>query len=261
MPGVVLLVLPFRQTDTSKYAGVTLKRFAWPMLIMLYTTGVQASGELLMIAPLNQTMPLARFDNNKMSGGIIKDVSEAIGRRMKRKVSFLSVAGDQVGTTLGQAKADGICYVRPFWIDGDYHWTRPLIPDAELVASLPGAPAVRSLLDLRDRPIGTVAGYRYPRVEQVLGLRFQRHDSPTMEENLRKMMQGSFSYTVLNKSTLAYQVKVNKSLKLRPNLVFASFMAQCAFSKTRNLKPADIDKAIDSLVQDGSVDAILARYR
>ncbi len=238
-----------------------MKRFPWPFLMMLYATGAQASGELLMIAPLNQTMPLAQFDNNKMSGGIIKDVSDAIGRRMKRKVSFLSVAGDQVGATLSKGKADGICYVRPFWIDGDYHWTRPLIPDAELVASSPGAPLVRSLLDLRDRPIGTVAGYRYPRVEQVLGLRFQRHDSPTMEENLRKMMQGSFSYTVLNKSTMAYQVKVNQALKLQANLVFASFTAQCAFSKERNLKLSDVDKAIDSLVKDGSVDAILARYR
>lgn len=238
-----------------------LKRFLWPLAVLLLPAGARASGELLMIAPRNQTMPLAQFDNDKISGGIVKDVSEAIARRMGRNIAFLSVAGDQVSATLAQGKADGICYVRPFWIDGDYHWSRPLIPDAELVASLPEAPVVRSLLDLRDRPVGTVAAYRYPRVEQVLGLRFQRQDSATMEENLRKMMQGTVRYTVLAQSTLAYQLRVNKALRLRADLVFASFTAQCAFSKRGNTPPDEVDKAVNSLIEDGSIEAILARYR
>jgi polar amino acid transport system substrate-binding protein len=238
-----------------------LKRILGAAVALLLTAPVQASGELLMVAPLNQNMPVAQFDHDKLTGGILKDVSEAIARRIGRPISFISVAGDQVSAILSQGKADGICYVRPFWIDGDYHWSRPLIPDAELVASLPGAPVVRSLLDLRDRPVGTVTSYRYPRVEQVLGLRFVREDSDTMEENLRKIMQGAVSYTVIAQSTLAYQLKVNKALKLRPNLVYASYTAQCAFSKRGNLPLAEIDKAISGLIEDGSIEAILARYR
>jgi polar amino acid transport system substrate-binding protein len=238
-----------------------LKRFIWAFFLLL-PCSVHAAGDLLMIAPLNQAMPLAQFDNDKISGGIIKDLSEAIARRAGRTAAFISVAGDQVGAVLREGKADGICYVRPFWIDGDFHWSRPLIPDAELVASLPDAPVVRSLLDLRDRPVGTVKSYRYPRVEQVLGLRFLREDSPTMEENLRRMMQGTVSYTVIAQSTLYYQMKINKSLKLRPDLVFASFTAQCAFSKRGNaVQFSQLNKAIDGLIDDGSVEAILARYR
>jgi polar amino acid transport system substrate-binding protein len=238
-----------------------LKQCLWTLAVLLFPATVQASDELLMVAPLNQAMPLAQFDNDKISGGIVKDLSEAIARRMGRNIAFISVAGDQVSATLAHGKADGICYVRPFWIDGDYHWTKALIPDAELVASLPSAPVVRSLLDLRDRPVGTVAAYRYPRVEQVLGLRFVRQDSPTMEENLRKMMQGTVRHTVLAQSTLSYQLKINKDLKLRPDLVFASFTAQCAFTKRGNAPAAEVDKAVNSLIEDGSVEAILARYR
>jgi polar amino acid transport system substrate-binding protein len=248
------------QTNTDEQ-GDPLKRILWTIVVALLPAAAQASGELLMIAPLNQTMPLAQFENDKITGGILKDLGEAIARRMGRSPAFISVAGDQVSTTLAQGKADAICYVRPFWIDGDYNWSRPLIPDAELVASLPDAPVVRSLMDLRDRPVGTVGGYRYPRVEQVLGLRFLRQDSTTMEENLRKMMQGTFSHTVVGQATLAYQLKVNKGLKLRSDLVFASFTAQCAFSKRSNAVFGEADKAINSLIDDGSVDAILARYR
>jgi ABC-type amino acid transport substrate-binding protein len=241
--------------------GDSLKRLFCALFVVLLPVTVQASGELLMIAPLNQAMPLAQFENDKISGGIIKDLSEAIALRLGRRAAFISVAGDQVGNVLRQGKADGICYVRPFWIDGDFNWSRPLIPDAELVASLPDAPVVRSLYDLRDRAVGTVKSYRYPRVEQVLGLRFQRQDSPTMEENLRKMMQGGVSYTVIAQSTLYYQMKINKSLKLRADLVFASFTAQCAFNKHASADFADVNKTINGLIDDGSVEAILARYR
>lgn len=238
-----------------------MKFLSCTMLALLLPAAAQASGNLLMIAPLNQTMPLARFDNDKLSGGIIKDLSEAIAQRAGLNATFISVAGDQVGATLAHGKADGICYVRPFWIDGNFHWSRPLIPDAELVASAPGAPVIRSLLDLRDRPLGTVKGYRYPRVEQVLGLRLRRQDSPTMEENLRKMTQATFAHTVVNQSTLAWQMKIDKTLKLRPDLVIASFSAQCAFSKHARANFGELDKAINGLIDDGSVDAILARYR
>jgi polar amino acid transport system substrate-binding protein len=238
------------------------KRWICVLAVLLPFSAAQAGSDTLrMVAPLNQAMPLASFDGDKLSGGILKDLGDAIGRRLGRQPVYISVAGDQVGAALSKGKADGICYVRPFWIDGAFDWSRPLIPDSELVASHPDEPVVRSLLDLRDRPVGTVKGYRYPRVEQVLGLRFRRVDSPTMEDNLRNVMLGNARHTVLAHSTLAYQLKVNKSLKLRPDLTFASFTAQCAFSRRGNVAFSDVDKAINSLIDDGSVRRILARYR
>lgn len=230
-------------------------------LLVVPATALAAEGTLRMIAPRNQTMPLAQFQNEKLSGGIIKDLGDAIAQRLGRRSDYISVAGDQVSAALAARKADGICYVRPFWIDGDFHWSRPVIPDAELVASLPEAIPVRSLLDLRDRPVGTVTGYRYPRVEQVLGLRFQRLDAPTMEDNLRTMGRGGAQHTVLGRATLDYQLKVDKSLHLRPDLVIASFTAQCAFIKQSAVPFRDINQAIDSLLDDGTVASILARYR
>ena len=220
-----------------------------------------ADGELRLIAPLTQAMPLARFQADKLSGGILKDLGDAMAQRMGRRIVYVTAAGDQVGAVLTSGKADGICYVRPFWIDGNFDWSRPLVPDSELIASDPNVPVVRSLLDLRDRPVGTVKGYRYPRMEQVLGLRFRRLEAPTMEENLRNVMLGHARYTVLAQSTLDYQLKVNKSLKLRSDLKIASFSAQCAFSRRGNVAFTEVDKAINTLIDDGSVQRILARYR
>ncbi|SHG39350.1 amino acid ABC transporter substrate-binding protein, PAAT family [Massilia sp. CF038] len=239
-----------------------LKRFLVALaLLHIAYAAMAAEGDLRMIAPRNQTMPLAQFENDKLTGGMLKDLGDAIARRIGRRAVFVSVAGDQVAAALSSGKADGICYVRPFWIDGDFLWSQPVIPDAELVASLPDAPVVRSLLDLRDRPVGTVTGYRYPRVEQVLGLRFQRLESATMEDNLRKMMAGGARHTLLGRATMVYQRKINPALKLRPDLVIASFTAQCAFSRQSEAPFAEIDKAIKAMLADGTVKGILSRYR
>jgi polar amino acid transport system substrate-binding protein len=246
--------------DNSKQTMLKRSLLAFALLVP-FGTASASSDALRMIAPLNQTMPLASYEDDKITGGILKDLGEAIAQRVGRPIVFVSVAGDQVGAALSSGKADGICYVRPFWIDGEFDWSVPVIPDAELVASLPDAPKVRSLLDLRDRPVGTVTSYRYPRVEQVLGLRFERIESPTMEENLERMRKGGARHTLLGRATLDYQLKLNKKLKLRPDLVIASFTAQCAFSR-RALTPfSETDKAIKSLVADGTVKAILDRYR
>lgn len=237
------------------------KRFVCVLAALAGGAAHAGKDELRMIAPLNQVMPLAGFNDDKLSAGILKDLGEAIAERLRRRAVFVSVAGEQVGAVLSKGTADGICYVRPFWIDGSFDWSRPLIPDAELVASHPDMPVVRSLLDLRDRTVGTVVNYRYPRVEQVLGAHFRRLDAQTMEENLRNVMQGSVRYTVIAQSTLAYQLKVNKSLKLRPDLKVASFSAQCAFSRRANVAFSEVNKAINALIDDGSVARILARYR
>lgn len=238
-----------------------IKRILGSLAVFISCAAAASPPELVMIAPTNQVMPLAQFQNGVLTGGIIKDLSEAIGERAGMRTSFVSVASDQVSVVLRSGKADGICYVRPFWIDGQFDWSRPLIPDSELVAAQVGAPVIGSLTGLRDRPVGTVAGYRYPRVEQVLGLRFQRSDSTTMEENLRKVAAGQPQYTILGELTLAYQMRMNNSLKLRSDLKFASFSAQCAFSRNGKRPFREIDKAIDSLLDDGSVEKILSRYR
>jgi polar amino acid transport system substrate-binding protein len=239
-----------------------LRRFLCALAILsVCRAALAAPGQLIMVAPTDLTMPLVQFRDGKLSGGILKDLGDALAQRLGRQASYLSVDVDGVTPTLTQGRADGICYVLPHWIDGDYQWTRPLIPDAEMVVAREGAPPIRSLADLRDRPVGTVTGYRYPRVEQVLGKQFFRTESPNMDQNLRRLMAGEVQYTILVQSAMAYLTRNDKTLRLRPDLVFATFKAQCAFSRKSRIPFQDISRAIDALADDGSVERILARYR
>lgn len=220
-----------------------------------------APADFVMVAPADLSMPTVQFQDGALSGGILKDLGEAIAQRLGRRAAFLTVEVDGVAPALTQGRADGVCYVLPHWIDGDFHWTRPMIPDAELVVSNMAAPPIRALSDLRDIPVGTVITYRYPRVENVLGIHFLRQDAPSIGKALQKIMGGKVQYTLISEASLAYELRADPSLKLRADLVFSRFKAQCAFSRHARLPFKEIDRAVDSLIDDGSVERILARYR
>jgi polar amino acid transport system substrate-binding protein len=231
------------------------------LLAALTPVAHAAPGELVMLAPLDQTMPIVRFQNGALSGGILKDLGDALAQRLGRRAVYLSVDVPGVAPALTGGRADAMCYVLPFWIDGDYDWSTPLLPDNEMVVGLADAPPLRSLKDLKDKPIGTVAGYRYPRVERVLGKRFARTDSASMELNVQRMVEGKAQYTMVGEATLLYQQRIHPELKVRPELVFSSFKAQCAFSRKSQVPFAEANRVIDAMLKDGSIDQILARYR
>jgi ABC-type amino acid transport substrate-binding protein len=220
-----------------------------------------APAELVLLAPLESTMPMVRFEHGVLAGGILKDMGDALARRLGRHASYLNAGTDTVQPLLTSGRADAMCHVLPLWIDGDYQWTKPLFPDAEMVVGYGDAPHLRSLKDLRDKRVGTVAGYRYPRVEQVLGRHFARVDAPSMEHNLQSVVKGAVPYTIISEATLAYLRRSDASLPLRPELVFAAFKTQCAVSRNSKVPFADVTRALDAMLKDGSIDQILARYR
>lgn len=231
------------------------------VLAVLWSAVPAAAADLLMIAPLNQAMPFAQFHKDKLAGGILKDMGSALAQRLGRHPVFLSLPGEAVSAALAAGKADGICFVRPHWIDGDFNWSAPFMSDAETIASRPEAPHIGSLTDLRDRPVGTVASHRYPRIENVLGIRFNRVDSANIDENMRKLLDGTIQHALMGQSTINYYLRGDKASRLRIDMRISTFDAQCAFSKKSALPFADVDKALKAMLKDGTVEKILARYR
>lgn len=228
---------------------------------MLSAGAFAGPGELVMLAPLDQAMPIVRFQNGAISGGIVKDVGDLLAQRLGRRAVYLNADSPDVTPALSNGRADAMCYVMPFWIDGDYNWSPPMLPDAEMIAARSDMPHLRSLKELKDKPVGTVVAYRYPRVEQVLGKRFRRVDAANMEKNIQQMVAGKVPYTMISEATLSYQQRIHPGLKVRADLVFSAYKAQCAFSQKSAIPFDEVSKAIDTLLKDGSIDQIMARYR
>lgn len=216
---------------------------------------------LVFIAPTNHTMPMAQFENGELSAGVLKDLGELIARRLHRRAVFVSIPSRRVSDTLSAGRADAVCYVLPNWLDGRFHWSQPLFANGDIVVARADAPVLHSLADLADKPVGTITGYRYPQLEAALGSHFARDDAPTMEHNFRKLDIGREQYALSDPATLGYRLRTNPQARLRSDITFNTYKAQCAFSLKSQLPFADADRAINGLIGDGSVRALLDKYR
>jgi len=220
-----------------------------------------AERPLRFIAPLNHAMPFGGFEQGQFTTGIVKDLSDAIADRVGRPVEYVPVPPRRVAQVLAVGEADGVCYVARDWIDGDFHWSPPVLAHAGVVAAHPQAPAVASVQDLAGKPLGTVYAYRYPEFDQALGRHFVRDDAPSMLINLRKLAAHRMDYALTEQITLEYHNKLHPRDGLRVALPTARYRTHCAFTLAHALPLERLDQAVRDLVRDGSVERILSRYR
>jgi len=220
-----------------------------------------APGEIVFVAATNHNMPLSQFRNGVLAEGLLKDLGDAIAQRMGLQVRYVSVPAKRVAHALLSGEADGVCYVLPRWLDGTFNWSAPLIPDGAVLVARTDAPPVHRLAELAHKPVGTVLGYSYARMEEVLGNSFVREDAASMELNISKIQHGRMQYAVMGKMTADYMLRSDPQHRLRIDFEFDPFKAQCAFSLKSAIPFAAVQHAIDSLLADGSVERLLLRYR
>ena len=243
-----------------------MRRLAAPLLAAVLTSPAAAqpaaTAPLRFIAATNNALPIAEFDaSERLVGGIAKELGELIAAGLGRPASFVALPATRVSAALAAGEADAVCFVLPQWLQGDFRWTRGLIPDASVVAAHAEAPALKSLDELAGTPVGTVQAYRYPRVELVLDKRFKRADQPSMAANLRALAAGRVRYALVEKTSLQYFLRGQPDAPLRTAWVIERFDARCAFSPRSGVPFAEVAQVLDRLVSDGSVERVLARYR
>lgn len=233
-----------------------------PILVLLACSAARAEqDEMVFIAPTNHAMPLAQFKDGRINNGILMELGIAIAHRLGRTARFVSVPSKRVSMVLARGEADGVCYVMPHWIDGDFQWSRPLIPNRVLLVSAPAVPPVRTLADLAGKKVGTVAGYRYPEFEEALGKQFIREDAPTSELSVSKLIAGRTNYAIIGQSMFDYQKRSDRTFTARADLVVTSVITRCAFSRLSKISFAQVDRAINAFADQGGVEEILSHYR
>jgi len=216
---------------------------------------------IVFVASAEEAMPLAQYRGDVLEQGILKDLGEAIAKALHRKAEFVSLPRKRSEAALIKGTVDGVCYARKEWTDIALHWSKPFIPNSNLLVAAAGVEPPKSVSELKGQTIGTVLGYRYPELDVALGNGYRHEDAPNMASNIEKLLVGHIRYAVVDGAIFAYERKRDDRLKPLPVLTIASFSARCGFSPASKIPFAEIDAAIDKLVDDGSVKRILDRYR
>lgn len=228
------------------------------LLLPLYAQ----AGDLVILVDTATDMPMARFERYVLVDGIHRDIGLELARRMKRTPRFMALPRKRIAKALQDGTADVLCSYVPEWLDGKYQWSQPFIPIVELLITGKNVERPHDVAELAGKPIGTVLGYAHPELIAILGQGFVRADAPNTEANLRKLAAGRINYALVGKSFLDWRlVRAEPALSLHPPLVVKSYMGQCAVSPKGRAKLADVDRAVGQMVKDGTLTAIMAKYK
>jgi polar amino acid transport system substrate-binding protein len=220
------------------------------------------AGQIVVAVDSGTEMPMARFEGERMVGGVHHDIGAAIARQLGRTPVFLTLPRMRIGAALLSGEADLLCAYIPAWIDGPLGWSTPFLPVTELLISDVSVNAPHTLADLAGQKVGTILGYRHPEFDAALGARFRRIDAPNADTNLRLLAAGRITHAIIVKSALDYRLKLGEpKLHLHTPLVVKQYMTQCAVSPKGHVKLEEVDRAIAQMVKAGEVAAILGRYQ
>ncbi len=235
-------------------------------LSMLADT-VSAAPSQLLIGISNSLSEPRLFRHETRSEGLVPDVARALGSALQRPVEIHLLPRKRLPIALKNGDIDGICLTNPSRPDIKQvmlHWTPVLFEDIEVIVGLGSSPPVSRLEELHGQMIGTSLGYRYPLLEdEFLSGRIQRNDAPDEALNLRKLLQGRFSYIVWKEDAARWY---NKNAALGNSLVISPLVIQraslhCAFSPHAGLSEQVLEQAAHQLDSSGTLRAILQRYR
>jgi polar amino acid transport system substrate-binding protein len=252
-----------------------MRRTAMSLLIcMLLMAGSLACAEqpliTFAISDAN-TLPLVEIHDYQVQSGILKDLGEAIAMQLQRKAQFIPIPRKRLDQALHEGKVDGICYSTPEWLSEPLNWSQPLIPNENLLVAGAGGsippdawskPPSEKLSFVAGARIGTVLGYYYPELDAVLKKDDLREDAPNMSANIAKLLKGRMPYAVVDRLSWSYHAKSNPELNYNfDTLSISKINARCGFSGRSTIPFGEIDQAIHTLVKEGAVERILARYR
>ena len=239
-----------------------LRTLPFLLLLSLGTVPAKAASDMTFLVDTGTEMPMARFKGWQLDGGIHFDIGQALARSMGRQATFLTLPRQRMVSALETGSADVICGYIPSWLNGRFSWSQPFLPTVEVLLTSAASERPRKLSDLSGQVIGTVLGYKHPELERVLGAGFVRDDGPTTEASLRKLSVGRMRHAVTSEYIYHYRLKQrDPPMTVHPPLLVKRYMTQCAVSSKGSVTVAEVDAAIARMLRNGSVEAIVAKYR
>lgn len=211
-------------------------------------------------------MPLiqvSRKDNNpKLEAGILKDLGEALAAEMNMKVTWILLPKKRVAPNLLSGEISLICHVNEVWqpaIKDAVEWSHDLYRSTNVIVHTKKN-SLRSIKDLYGERVGTVLNFVYTNLDKHFAKgEIKRENGPNNESNVQKLLHDRINYVVMS------NLEFNYYKRIYPQLDFVDFgldivMTKCAVSKKSTLNLNQLNKAIDSIKKNGTLDRILKSY-
>lgn len=212
------------------------------------------------------TMPHAAIEGDRIHGGIVFDIAQAIGESMKLPVSFLVMPRNRLDAAVIAGDVDIRCNSNPVWTKiPDLHlWSKPLFDAPDIIVGRTIAVPITNVGQIPSgTSMGTVLGFVYPALEDQLNDgRLLRDNAVDGEKNLLKLTVGRFPYAVSNSLVVNWYLRQSPAAKIAEwRVPISKGEFYCGVVKTARTEPQGILDAIERLKSIGRLEKILAKYK
>ncbi|MDM5181792.1 transporter substrate-binding domain-containing protein [Massilia sp. DJPM01] len=220
--------------------------------------------ELVFGVSTGSAMPMTRFQHDELTGGLLKDVGDALARELNLRPRYLTLPRKRVEVALASGTVDLLCDLRPEWLDSKrWQWSDTVFSNKQIIVGRIDTAPLAVLRQLAGKRTGTITGYRYPALERELGPQFVRDDTTSDDLNLRKLLRRRFDYMLTNSLYYDYQRRAHpeRARLSRAALVVEPFDTYCALPPGAKLTLAQVNRALLALRKNGRMQAILESYQ
>lgn len=229
-------------------------------------TGAPTAEPLRVLVSSAWAMPLLELRDERVQGGIVADLAQAVAQRLGVGVAFVLMPRARMDAAALAGDVDLRCYVRPAWSSApeDYTWGPELFSVANVVVGHAGVPEAHALGELPARSvIGGTRAFRYPPLEAGFQAgTWIREDASDQEKLLLKLSLRRHPYAVTDALTLGWFLRQSPGAALAPwRLVVSQEPVHCAVPKAGRVEAARLLAAVEAVRRSGELAAILQRYR
>lgn len=138
-------------------------------------------------------------------------------------------------------------------------WSQPVYTATNVLIHLDKKPLTK-VQDLYGQKVGTILSFIYPDLDKDFqDKKIIREDGPNIESNIKKLLHGRINYIVTTHFEYNYHEKIHPELQLA-DLKMTSFKIRCALSKKSKITLTELNKAIDTIKNNGTLEKILRPY-
>lgn len=234
-------------------------------LTSLITT---SSLELKVSYGSHNAQPYAFIEENRLKGGIIKDIMEEVGLLLNVDIKFIETPRKRQRLSLEAGRIDVLSITNPTWLGehaDKFYWSIPLFSEDNIfVISKQNIFKIESHNDLDGKILGCILGYYY----RGLMDKFERNiiireDAKSLTSNLLKLKTGRIDALIDSNITIMYTVN---HLNIKDDFIFPEFISTSydvyfAFSKVSKVSYKDINSALGKLIENGTLESILGKYK
>ena len=257
------VTLIIRATQES---AVLLRKMGVLFVGLCASVSMQAADILRFAASTSWNMPYAKFENERMTSGIVFDLAQSLERELGLPLVFVPLSRKSLDGAALAGDYDLRCYLTPQWteIPDKFAWSPKLFDITDVVFGNQTVSDPKSLAGIpRGSAISAVLGYSYPTLEPLFASgQLKRDDTSGQENVMLKMDVGRTPYGVSDALALNWYVRTTPQHRLSKwRIGISRHDFQCAVPNNGNVSAVKILKALEDLKRNGRIEEILKNYR